>query len=54
MIFINGVPICSTFDFYEADNFLRNTVYVSIAKNIDLTDENGHLIHSITTNNSED
>ena len=53
MIFINGVPICSTFDFYAADNFLRNTVYVSIAKNIDLTDENGHLIHSITTN-SED
>jgi len=54
MIFINGVPIGFTFDHYEADNFLRNTVYVSIAKNIDLTDENGHLIHSITTNNSED
>ena len=42
MIFINGVPICSTFDFYAAD--------VSIAKNIDLTDEDGNLIHSITTN----
>tara|TARA_R110002073_G_scaffold187883_2_gene346604 strand:- start:242 stop:406 length:165 start_codon:yes stop_codon:yes gene_type:complete len=54
MIFINGVPICSTFNHYEADNFLRNAVYVSIAKNIDLTDEDGNLIHSITTNNSED
>ena len=37
-------------DHKEADVFLRAKTYVSIAKNIDLTDENGHLIHSITTN----
>ena len=37
-------------DHKAADVFLRAKTYVSIAKNIDLTDEDGHLIHSITTN----
>ena len=41
-------------DHKEADVFLRAKVYVSVTKNIDLIDENGHLIHSITTNNSAD
>jgi len=49
MIILNYYPL----DLKEADVFLRAKVYVSIAKNIDLTDENGHLIHSITTK-SED
>tara|TARA_Y100001951_G_C11189629_1_gene210705 strand:+ start:53 stop:211 length:159 start_codon:yes stop_codon:yes gene_type:complete len=35
-------------DHKEADVFLRAKVYVSVTKNIDLTDENGHLIHTIT------
>jgi hypothetical protein len=48
MIILNYDPI----DHKEADVFLRAKVYVSITKTIDLTDEDGHLIHSIT--NSED
>ena len=50
MIILNGEVVGSTYQHYEADKFLRTKVYVSIAKNIDLTDENGHLIYSITTN----
>jgi len=49
MIILDYKPL----DHKEADVFLRAKVYVSVTKNIDLTDENGHLIHSITTN-SED
>ena len=46
MIILENDPL----DHKEADVFLRAKTYVSIAKNIDLTDEDGHLIHSITTN----
>ena len=49
MIILEYKPL----DHKEADVFLRAKVYVSVTKNIDLTDENGHLIYSITTNNSE-
>ena len=49
MIILNFDPI----DHKAADCFLRERVYVSIVRSIDLTDENGHLIHSITTK-SED
>jgi len=45
MIILDYDPL----DHKEADVFLRAKVYVSVTKNIDLTDENGHLIHSITT-----
>ena len=35
-------------DHLETDQFLSEKIYVSVTKNIDLTDENGHLIHSIS------
>jgi hypothetical protein len=41
-------------DHLETDQFLREKIYVSVTKNIDLTDENGHLIHSISIPTLED
>ena len=44
MIILNYYPL----DLKEADVFLREDVYVSVAKNIELLNETGHLVHTIT------